>query len=238
VLHLIQSQQLNIYDIPIALITQQYLTYLDLMTELNINVAGEFLVIAATLIHIKSRTLLPVLPDGDEGEDDEGGEDPREELVRRLIEYQRYKEAAATLDQRSVEWRELFRRPAELPSTEPEGVLLGEMQLYDLVDALQRVIDRLPKDMPFVITTDELSVKDRMATILDELVLVSSVDFFSLCTRERTRAWVIVTFLAVLELVRLQLLITQSHGEGGLLLCRTEPSGERQWSFPEEVDES
>jgi segregation and condensation protein A len=237
-LHLIQSQQVNIYDIPISLITRQYLHYLDLMKELNINVAGEFLVMAATLIQIKSRTLLPALPDEMDGLEDEQGEDPREELVRRLIEYQRYKEAAAVLDQRSSEWRDMFRRPADPQVPDDGGVLLEEMQLFDLVDALQRVIERLPKDVPFVITTDQLSVKDRMAAILDELVLASRIDFFQLCMKERTRAWVIVTFLAVLELVRLQLLMTQSRGDGELLLCRVEATGERQqWSWSEEVNE-
>lgn len=238
-LHLIKEQQINIYDIPIALITQSYLAYLDLMKELNINVAGDFLVMAATLVHIKSRTLLPVSADHADGLEDDEGEDPREELVRRLVEYQRYKEAASGLEQRAELWRECFARPADHETAESDDILLSDIQLFDLVGALQRVIARLPKDIPFVVTSDELSIKERMAMILDELTMCPSIDFFQLCIRERTRVMVIVTFLAVLELIRLQLMTVQSrpseHG-GELILHRSEPRGERERSFPEEVE--
>src|SRR2546426_7847986 len=109
-LHLIKKNEINIYDIPIALITKQYLDYISTMKSLNLVVAGEFLVMAATLIHIKSRMLLPVEAEGDE--EDEAGEDPRAELVRRLLEYKQFKEAAGELVQRGQQWRGGFRRPA------------------------------------------------------------------------------------------------------------------------------
>src|SRR2546425_2421879 len=109
-LHLIKKNEINIYDIPIALITKQYLDYISTMKSLNLVVAGEFLVMAATLIHIKSRMLLPVETEGDE--EDEAGEDPRAELVRRLLEYKQFKEAAGELVQRGQQWREGFCRPA------------------------------------------------------------------------------------------------------------------------------
>lgn len=233
-LHLIKEQQMNIYDIPIALITRQYLQYLDIMTSLNINVAGEFLVMAATLIHIKSRTLLPVPEEGEAPEED--GEDPREELVRRLVEYQQYKGAAGELEQRAEWWRLLVPRPGDESAGEDDGLLLSDLQLFDLVSALQRVIARLPDQTPFVITSDTLSVKERMAALLDELDLRSSVDFFALCAGARSRYFVIVTFLAVLELIKMQLMVVQSSDAERLLLGRAggRDGGER--IVLEEVD--
>src|SRR6266851_3360995 len=135
-LHLIKKNEINIYDIPIAVITKQYLDYISVMKTLNLVVAGEFLVMAATLIHIKSRMLLPVEADGDDEED--GGEDPRAELVRRLLEYKQFKEAAGELVQRGQQWREVFGRPAIVGADgqglpEEDGALL-ELTLFDLVD--------------------------------------------------------------------------------------------------------
>jgi len=216
-LHLIKEQQMNIYDIPIALITQQYLRYLEMMTALNINVAGEFLVMAATLIHIKSRMLLPVPEDGEAL--DEEGEDPREELVRRLVDYQRYKAAAGELEQRAEWWKLLVPRPADQSIADEESLPLSDLQLFDLVAALQRVIARFPDKTAFVITPDILSVKERMATILDELAAQPSVDFFRLCAGAQSRLFVIVTFLAMLELIKMQLLVVQSTGEHEIVLC-------------------
>jgi segregation and condensation protein A len=235
-LHLIKEQQMDIYDIPISVITRQYLRYLDLMKALNINVAGEFLVMAATLIHIKSRTLLPVTMDGTDGLDDEEGEDPREELIRRLVDYQRYKSAAGELEARADLWREFYARPGEAMPAEDDGLLLEELQLFDLVGALQRVIARLPADMPFVVTPDELSVTERMAAILDELSLRPCVDFFQLCAGARSRRFVIVTFLAVLELIRLQLMAVQAAGESELLLRRSASRDDLERTVLEEVD--
>src|SRR2546426_1477029 len=138
-LHLIKKNEIHIYDIPIALITKQYLDYISTMKSLNLVVAGEFLVMAATLIHIKSRMLLPVETEGDE--EDEAGEDPRAELVRRLLEYKQFKEAAGDLVQRGQQWRGGFRRPA-VGGASPQGPPRGgdstllERALFGPVDTL------------------------------------------------------------------------------------------------------
>ena len=137
-LHLIKKNEINIYDIPIALIAQQYLDYLSVMKELNLGVAGEFLVMAATLLHIKSRMLLPV---EEAAVDEDDGPDPREELVRRLLEYKQFKEAASQLDYKERLWRDVFSRESgsEVELTKDEN-LLDEISLFDLVDALQGVL--------------------------------------------------------------------------------------------------
>src|SRR5712692_5326608 len=163
-LHLIKKNEINIYDIPIALITKQYLDYISTMKSLNLVVAGEFLVMAATLIHIKSRMLLPVETEGDE--EDEAGEDPRAELVRRLLEYKQFKEAAGDLVQRGQQWREVFGRPAfleaerpSLPEDEDDTPL--DLTLFDLVDAFQDIIQRSPAKALVKMSTVSLMVKDR-----------------------------------------------------------------------------
>ena len=141
-LHLIKKSEINIYDIPIHLIAQQYLTYIEAMGDLNLTVAGEFLVMAATLLQIKSKMLLPV---DEVVADEEDGPDPREELVRRLLEYKKFKEAARQLDEQERLWREIYSRaqspPVELESDE---TMLDNVSLFDLVDALQGILDRNP----------------------------------------------------------------------------------------------
>ena len=156
-LHLIKKNEINIYDIPIALIAQQYLDYLSVMKELNLAVAGEFLVMAATLLHIKSRMLLP----SDEvAVDEEEGPDPREELVRRLLEYKQFKEAASQLDYQERLWRDTFgREPAPLIEVAKDESLLDEISLFDLVDALQGVLSRHPGKRLVEIIPDNLTVR-------------------------------------------------------------------------------
>jgi segregation and condensation protein A len=220
-LHLIKKNEINIYDIPITLIAQQYLEYLTLMKSLNLSVAGDFLVMAATLLHIKSRTLLPA----DETEaDDEDGLDPREELVRRLVEYKRYKDAADRLDDRERLWREVFRREPE-PSKSSEPVsdeeLLEDVSLFDLVDALQGVLARMPNPQLVEITLEHLTVKAQMARILEALEGKESVTFVSLFEEQDQRLVVIVTFLALLELIRTGLVrVFQGELFGPILLTR------------------
>src|SRR2546426_9086660 len=207
-LHLIKKNEINIYDIPIALITKQYLDYISTMKSLNLVVAGEFLVMAATLIHIKSRMLLPVETEGDE--EDEAGEDPRAELVRRLLEYKQFKEAAGDLVQRGQQWREVFGRPAIVDASrqglqgEEDGTLL-ELTLFDLVDALQGVLQRVPAKTLIEVTADHLTVKDRMNYILERLEQESALPFDALFSPDEGRLVVIVTFLGLLELMRIRL---------------------------------
>jgi len=200
-LHLIKKQEIHIYDIPISLITRQYLEYLDLLKSLNLAVAGEFLVMAATLIHIKSRTLLPPA-ETEEGEEEE---DPRAELVRRLMEYQRFKEAAEQLSQRELEWRDVFGRPPAAPiNGQEEEISLSDISLFDLLDALKAVLARVPEKRSLEIIVDELSVQDRMTLILDSLEERESAAFSELFVDDQSRMAVIVTFLALLELIRLK----------------------------------
>ena len=204
-LHLIKKSEINIYDIPIALITQHYLEYLDLMKSLNLNIAGEFLVMAATLVHIKSKMLLP--PEDQEEETEE--EDPRADLVSRLLEYQQFKHASEGLAWREEIWREVFRRENG-PVDEPEGeVVLSEVSLFDLMEALQAVLARVPKEKMLEIIPDELSVRQRMSQIMERLEKGDGTIFEALFEGERTRAAVIVTFLALLELIRLQVVVVQ-----------------------------
>jgi len=204
-LHLIKKSEINIYDIPIAQITQQYLEYLDLMKSLNLNIAGEFLVMAATLIHIKSKMLLP--PDDQEDEAQE--EDPRADLVHRLLEYQRFKEAAEGLAHREEVWREVFHRQIDPADQVEQDVVLTEVSLFDLMEALQSVLARVPKNKVLEIVPDELSVRQRMSLLMERVEKAGSLSFEALFEEERTRAAVIVTFLALLELIRLQLVVVQ-----------------------------
>lgn len=218
-LHLIKKNEVNIYDIPIALITQQYLDTLDLMKSLNLSIAGEFLVMAATLIHIKSKTLLPP-SEAEEGEE-EG--DPRQELVARLLEYQKFKDAAERFEEREDFWREIFRRePAPTPELLPEEIPLVDLSLYDLLDALKQVLARIPDKRVLQVTIDELTVKDRMQFLIDRLEPTESALFEDLFSEVRTRHAVVVTFLALLELIRLGLLrVVQADACGPLRLFKT-----------------
>jgi segregation and condensation protein A len=219
-LHLIKKNEINIYDIPISLIAQQYLEYLGLMTSLNLAVAGDFLVMAATLVHIKSRMLLPA--DQTDG-DDEDGPDPREELVLRLLEYKRYKDASTRLDERERLWREVFYREQPAPvSTRSDESLLDDVTLFDLVDALQSIIARTPRKDLIEILPENLTVKDRMNAILECLEGKESLTFPSLFDNPRSRLVIIVTFLALLELIRIKLVrVFQGEAFGPILLTRT-----------------
>ena len=201
-LHLIKKSEINIYDIPIHLIAQQYLTYIEAMEDLNLTIAGEFLVMAATLLQIKSKMLLPV---DETVVDEEDGPDPREELVRRLLEYKKFKEAARQLDEHERWWREIYSR-AQSPAVELESdeTLLENVSLFDLVDALQGILDRNPGKKFMEILPDNLTVRERMNAILEMLEGQESVNFVELFEPACHRLVVIVTFLALLELMRLR----------------------------------
>jgi segregation and condensation protein A len=218
-LHLIKKNEVNIYDIPIALITQQYLDYLSVMKSLNLTVAGEFLVMASTLVHIKSRMLLPLDEAADEAEE---GEDPRDELVRRLLEYKRFKEAAADLDERERLWREIYaREPLDVKPGRLLDAPIEEVSLFDLVDALQGILARTSGRRLLEIVPENLTVKDRMNAILDVLTGKGSVTFAELFEGQETRLLVIVTFLALLELARLRLIrVFQGESFGPILVSR------------------
>jgi segregation and condensation protein A len=214
-LHLIKKNEVSITDIPIAVITEQYLATVELMQTLNLDLAGEFLVMAATLIHIKSRMLLPA---GDDEPDEEEGPDPRAELVRRLLEYQRYKEAAAELEQREVLTRDVFVRAAA-PVEEAGPREFREVSVFDLLGALKRVIDRLPKDIVHEVTLEKVTVREKMTLLLDRLRGQSRVLFEALFDSARSRMEIVVTFLAMLELVKIRAIrIFQDEPTGPIVI--------------------
>ncbi len=201
-LHLIKEDKIDIYDIPISQITGRYLEYIELMKELNLEIAGEFLVMAATLIHIKSRMLLP--PDEEIPQEDK--EDPRTELVQKLIEYQKYKEAANELRTKEEEWIRVFRKEPLKDDEQDNGELyLFDISLFDLIDAFKKILEKAPPET-ITITKETLTVKDRMSFIMEIMEGKETVRFEELFELDFTKIQLIVTFVAILELIRLGLL--------------------------------
>jgi len=219
-LHLIKKNELDIYNIPVASITKQYLEYLDLMKELNLDIAGEFLVMAATLLQIKSRMLLPVTPE----EEDAEPEDPRAELVRRLLEYQRYREASFQLSSRNLLGREVFARKFDsdeisenAPKEEPIDV-----ELFELIDAFRRVLGKVSVETFHSVVTDGISIADRISEVLTLLHGGKTLCFDALFHEGMTRDLLVVTFLSILELCKLKLIkITQAESLGSIWLTST-----------------
>lgn len=214
-LHLIRENKVDIYDIPISLITNQYLGYIEMMKELNLEIAGEFLVMAATLIHIKSRMLLPP----DEVAAEEEMEDPRLELVQRLIEYQTYKDAASILKEREEEWIKVFyREPTEMDGEEmvPTELYLFEVNAYDLLGAFKNILETAPPEV-LTITREILTVKDKINFIVEIIENTECVRFEELFREHKTRAQIVVTFLALLELLRLGLIRAYQERDFGYI---------------------
>lgn len=201
-LHLIRKNEVDIFDIPIAIITEQYLEYLDMLKALNINVAGDFLVMASTLIHIKSRMLLP----GFGGEEDE--EDPRQEITGPLMEYIRLKEAAGELSERELLGRDVFTRSL---STDYMNQLKGEeapleVNIFQLMDAFKKIMEQNLPGEPIIVSAQRWSVKDRMAFVMDRLKEKGSIFFHELFQESRIISEFVVTFLALLELIHVGLI--------------------------------
>ncbi|MBI3988238.1 MAG: segregation/condensation protein A [candidate division NC10 bacterium] len=195
-LHLIDENQIDIYDIPIARITKEYLTYLASTPQLDLDGAGEFLLMAATLIHIKSQMLLPK----EEGEDELQAEDPRTPLVERLLEYKRFKLAAAGLRRLEERQQLVYVREEFGEGETPEGPL--EIPLLDLLVAFRKILKRTSEIPVLVIEQEEIQIEERMASLLNRLAQESPLTFSSLFHGEQRRLGVIVTFLALLELLR------------------------------------
>ncbi len=214
-LHLIRENQVDIADIPIALIADQYLAYLELWRLLDIDVAAEYLVMAATLAHLKSRMLLPP----SEGEDEEQGEDPRAELARRLAEYAVFKDAARQLDSHAVLGRDVFPGVvlADDEREPPEREL--SVSLVELVEALRRALSRLPpEERHHQVSLERVSLQERMVAVMDRLRAGEAALLFEdlLVDAARTRHLVVMTFLAILELARIQaVLLFQNTRESG-----------------------
>jgi len=199
-LHLIKKNEVQITDIPIATITDQYLAMLEELPELNLDGAGEYLVMAATLMYIKSRMLLPGT-----GEDLEAEEDPRAELVQQLVEYQRFREVAVALGERKVLSRDVFAGPGEpmVPGADHDAPV-RDASLADLLDALRDVLERIRPPRAHDIEREGLSIRECVARILAGFVVGPRREFASLFGPDADRAEVIVIFLALLELIRLR----------------------------------
>jgi segregation and condensation protein A len=214
-LHLIKKNEVNIYDIPIALITQQYLDTLHLIEELDLDVAGEFLVMAATLIHVKSRMLLPRPETAVGVETDE--EDPRDALVRRLLEHQKYKAAAGLLHEReqvrAAQWQRPDERVAEIAGEDLEPEL--EVDLFSLLTAFQAVVQRAKQRPTMLLPSEQISVESRIEQLLARLSETEACGFEDLFADAHDRAGLIVTFLALLEMIRLKLVRVFQSGAFG-----------------------
>jgi segregation and condensation protein A len=211
-IHLIKKNEVDIYDIPIALITDQFLDYISWMKSMNIDFAGEFLVMAATLTQIKSRMLLPV----HEGEMPE--EDPRLEITRPLLEYLQMKSAAESLVQRNLLGEKTFVRnpPKETLWAAPEDEII-KVGLFELIDAFQKILENLPTEHRVDLTADRISVKDRISEIVDILETRGSVTFGELFSSDVDKNEIIVTFLAILEMVKLCLVRIMQHVQTGII---------------------
>jgi segregation and condensation protein A len=202
-LHLIQEHELNVLDIPIGFVTHKYVEYITLMQELNIDLASEYLVMAATLAHIKSKMLLPT-PPADQEEEPEADLDPRAELVRRLLEYQKYKRAAEQLGERSVLGRDVFVRGIPAPSVDGPAPL-APLSLFKLLDAFQTVLSRAKTTVDHQINFERFSISDRINQLVDILRDKRKILFEELFEGQEHRSELIVTFLAVLEMTRLRI---------------------------------
>jgi segregation and condensation protein A len=210
-LHLIRKNEMDIYDIPIAVVTAQYLEYLDLMKEMNINVAGNFLVMAATLIYIKSKMLLPAPPE------DEEEEDPRLELTGPLLEYLQLKEAALQLNQRPLLYRDVFTR--DFLAKEMEGKEEGMIRvgLFELIDAFRKIILE-KKQEEFIFEASPLvPIEDKMEEILARLKQMGRILLSDLFSGHISKQEIIVSFLALLELARLQKIVIYQEIQEGTL---------------------
>ena len=223
-LYLIRKNEVDIYDIPIATITEQYLEYLDLMTVLNLDIVGEYLVMAATLTKIKSKMLLPPVAD----DEDEEVADLQAELMEHLLEYQHYKEVAYQLKNRELLEKDIFTRlqadERVIEDNRDGGVI--EVSLFDLVDALRKVIEK--KDLPgnlMEVNVERISVKDKIADIILTLKEKQEIIFQTIFDALSTKYEIIVTFLAVLELMRLRAIKVfqvHPHGEIRIIALKTD----------------
>lgn len=219
-LHLIKKEEVDVYDIPVARITDQYLQYVDLMQDMNLDIAGEYLVMAATLMHLKSRMLLPP----SETDSDEPEEDPRADLVQQLLEYQRYREAALTLGARPLLLRDVFRREPEVPvRDEGEGIRLRDVSLADLLEAFREVLERATRESFHEIIHEEISVAECVQVILGRLEVDGALRFRDLFAGAPSRRRLVATFLALLELVKGQAVRACQEEEYGEILLLPGP---------------
>jgi len=205
-LHLCQKHELDILDIPISFVTEKYLEYLAVMQLMNLDVASEYLLMAATLAHIKSKMLLPVPPPGQEDDLMAMEEDPRQALIKRLLEYQKYKQAAADLAARGITGADVFTRGVAIDEAiHPELAPLAEVPLYSLVEAFQAVLARSKVKMTHDVVADRISLADRIGELSDTLRTRKRLIFEELFTGLTTKFDLVITFLALLEMTKLRM---------------------------------
>lgn len=227
-LSLIQEHKLDIFDIPVSFVTDRYLEYVEAAQALNIDLAGEYLLMAATLAHIKSRLLLPREQSAD-APDGETGPDPREELVKRLLEYQKYKDAGRRIGARPQLGRDVFVRRAkeDLPLAPGDAAYLKspELSVYRLIELMARVLKERRIEIPHEVFVERLSIGDRISVITDRLREFERITFTSLFADlgDRDRHRVVPTFLAVLEMAKLKLIrVHQPERHSEIYIGRTD----------------
>ncbi len=236
-LHLVREHRLDVFDIPIAFITEKYLDIINHMKVLNLDVAGEFLVMTATLAHIKSRMLLP-RPEPEEGEGDLGADtDPREELVRRLLTYQRYREAAASLGKQDILGRDVFSRPSTMCSASvlQEAVEFQPVGVFRLIEVLDNVLTRAKAHVSHEVTRERLSLAERLTEVVQLLAERRRISFREMFGESKSKEVIILSFLALLEMSRLGLArIAQEEAGGDIMLLATEQTGETDISVKDD----
>ena len=217
-LYLIKKDEVNIYDIPISKITNEYLDYLEMLKLLDLDIAGEFVLMAATLMHLKSKMLLPL-----EEKEEEGAEeiDPRDELVNKLLEYKKFKEAAGGLKEMGLKHRDSFTRTPEKENIPVEDEQGFEASLFDLITAFSKVLKEIPREMFHQVIRDEYAVSDKIHDILHVLVEKQAVYFRELFKGVKSRGEIVAIFLALLELTKIkEIMIRQDVHFGEIKIMR------------------
>lgn len=240
-LHLIRKHELEILDLPIAFVTERYLEYVRMMEKLDLDIASEYLVMAATLAHIKSKLLLPRPPEDQDDLEEEDEIDPRAELIKRLLEYQKYKRAAEQLGERGIAGRDVFPRGADAPRASGPAPL-ASAGLFKLLDAFNAVLKRAQADLAFEITSDGMSIQDRMRELTEMLRERREVEFEALFDENAKVYDLVITFMALLEMAKRRLVqIYQADPHSPLhlrsVVVAEEEAGEDGEARPEGPDE-
>ena len=212
-LYLVKKDHLNIYDIPIAKVTRQYLDYINLMQFLDLNIVGEFLVMAATLMQIKSKMLLPA----EELAVLEENEDPRAELVKKLLEYEKFKQIAENLKQREISQQEVFKRPKTEPladaSAPDKQDVYFEASIFDLINAFSQALKDVPREVFYEVIKDQYTVEQKVHDILHLLLVQTEIKLSDLFSKTKSKLEIIVIFLAILELAKMKEIVARQNME-------------------------
>ncbi|MFA5350233.1 MAG: segregation/condensation protein A [Candidatus Omnitrophota bacterium] len=209
-LYLVKKDHLNIYDIPIAKVTQQYLEYINFMQLLDLDIVGDFLVMAATLMQIKSKMLLPASETPAEEEE----EDPRAELVKRLLEYEKFKQIAENLKEREISQQDVFKRqkteaPLDAQANPKEENVYFEASIFDLINAFSQALKDIPKEVFYEVIKDQFTVEQKVHDILHLLLVETEVKLSTLFSKSKDKLEIIVIFLAILELAKMKEIVAR-----------------------------